>query len=169
MLDKLFHLDRNYLLREAQKHLEPLLLEDFVCRAVRGYQSIHNPLGLLDDTILQISDYEPSKAAAESFQVFYRKLAAIYRFEHGDNQLEFVWDGRSHQEYYSELWRGFFVEQTNKLFLHTPFLKIVLELTVFADQQSDNQMLIYRISDIFREQFHYQVYKRKGVIKLKTA
>ncbi len=169
MLNKLFHLDRNYLLQEAQKHLESRLLEDFVDRAVKGYRSIHNPLGLLDDTILQINNYEPSEAATESFQVFYRKLAAIYRFEHGDNQLEFIWDGRSHQEYYCELWREFFVKQTNRLFLHTPFLKIVLELTVFADQQSDNQMLIYRMSDIFREQFHYQVYKRKGVIKLKIA
>lgn len=169
MAEKLFHLDRNYLLQEAQRQLKAELLEDFVIRAIAGYQAIHNPLGLIDDTVIQIQAYRPSSEQLEAFDVFYKKLAAIYRYEHGDNQLEFVWDGRSHQEYYGEQWSQFFIEQTNKLFLHTPFLKIVLELTVFAHQLTDNQMLIYRISSVFREQFNYQVYKRKGVRKLRIA
>lgn len=169
MAEKLFHLDRNYLLQEAQSELQIALLEDFVRRAVTGYQAIHNPLGLIDDTVAQINTYSPSKDQLVPFEVFYKKLAAIYRYEYGNNQLEFVWDGRSHQEYYAELWSEFFVQQTNKLFLHTTFLKIVLELTVFSHQLSDNQMLIYRISSVFREQFNYQVYKRKGVRKLRIA
>ena len=169
MVEKLFHLDRNYLLQAAQREMQIELLDAFVKRAITGYQSIHNPLGLIDDTVAQISAYQPSRDQLSPFEVFYKKLAAIYRYEYGDNQLEFVWDGRSHQEYYCELWSAFFIEQTDKLFLHTPFLKIVLELTVFAHQLSDNQMLIYRISSVFREQFSYQVYKRKGVRKLRIA
>ena len=169
MAEKLFHLDRNYLLQEAQRQLKTELLKDFALRAINGYQVIHNPLGLVDDTVIQIKTYEPSSKQLEAFEVFYKKLAAIYRYEYGDNQLEIVWDGRSHQEYYGELWSAFFIQQTNKLFLHTPFLKIVLELTVFAHQLTDNQMLIYRISSVFREQFNYQVYKRKGVRKLRIA
>lgn len=169
MVEKLFHLDRNYLLQEAQRELQGSLLQDFVKRAISAYQTIHNPLGLVDDTVTQINAYQPSIDELDSFEVFYKKLAAIYRYEHGHNQLEFVWDGRSHQEYYGELWTAFFVEQTNKLFLNTPFLKIVLELTVFSHQLMDNQMLIYRISSLFREHFNYQVYKRKGVRKLRIA
>jgi hypothetical protein len=169
MAEKLFHLDRNYLLQEAQRQLKSQLLQGFVVRAIAGYQAIHNPLGLVDDTVVQIKAYKPSLVQLKAFEVFYKKLAAIYRFEHGDNQLEFVWDGRTHQEYYGERWSEFFIHQTNKLFLHTPFLKIVLELTVFSHQLTDNRMLIYRISSVFREQFNYQVYKRKGVRKLRIA
>lgn len=169
MAERLFHLDRNYLLQEAQKELQFSLLQDFVTRAISGYQTIHNPLGLVDDTVAQINAYKPAGDQLESFDVFYKKLAAIYRYEYGDNQLEFIWDGRTHQEYYGELWTAFFLEQTNKLFQHTPFLKIVLELTVFSHQLMDNQMLIYRISSLFREHFNYQVFKRKGVRKLSIA
>ena len=169
MAEKLFHLDRNYLLQEAQRQLEETLLTDFIKRAIQGYQAIHNPLGLIDDTVEQLKAYQPTRIELKAFHVFYRKLAAVYRYEYGDNQLEIVWDGRTHQEYYGEQWMGFFVKQTNKLFLHTPFLKIVLELTVFSHQLTDNQMLIYRISSVFREQFNYQVYKRKGVQKLRIA
>lgn len=168
MDQRFFKLDKNYLLKEAQRASEDHLLVNLVERAVQFYNVIHNPLGLEDDTTLAIKAYRPLPPM-EDFQLFYTKLAAIYRYFHGHTQLEFIWDGRSHLQYYEDEWKEFFVHETNKMFVNTPLLKIVLELTVFAKTLSNNNMLVYRLSSIIKEHFNVQVYKRKGLRAMKIA
>lgn len=168
MKQKFFHLDKNYLLKEAQVISEYDLLVDMIERAAKYYNAIHNPLGLEDDTIRKIKAYTATPPMAD-FHYFYTKLAAIYRFFHGETQLGFVWDGRTHVEYYQDEWRTFFVQETEKMFGNNSFLKILLELTVFAAEHANNIMLVYRLSTFIREHFQVQVYKKKGIRSIKSA
>lgn len=168
MKHKFFSLDKNYLLKEAQLNATDRLLADLVNRAANFYNLHHNPLGIEDDTIKAIKAYRASPPLPD-FEHFYTKMAVIYRYFHGETQLGFIWDGRSHVEYYEELWENFFVTETNKMMQSASFLKIILELTVFASQHQLNSMLVYRFSSFIKEHFQVQVYKKKGLKKLKTA
>ncbi len=168
MKEKLFHLDKNYLLKEAQTSLRKTLLTEFVNRALQQYHILHNPLGLVDTTVAALNQYQLKKDYP-AFHNFYQKIAAIYRFKFGDNQLPILWDGRSHVEYYQDEWSAFFEVETNAMFLQPAFLKMILEIAVFGRKGQNQELMIYRLSGFIREHFNMQVYKKKGVVELKIA
>jgi hypothetical protein len=49
---------------------------------------------------------------------FYQNLAAVYRYKHGETQLEFVWDGRDHSQIYKSEWVAS-IQCVDNPFLHT--------------------------------------------------
>ena len=98
--DKYFEQDKNSILRAAQGFVEPQLLKRWVEVAYKTYMLLENPLGLEDAFIIKlkgIKEYD-----YEFLQELYEILSAIYRYERGNNQLEIIWDGRSHYEVYAE-------------------------------------------------------------------
>lgn len=100
--DKYFDQDKNSILRAAQGFVEPQLLQLWVERALQGYNINENPMGLVDDFILELQSVETFDT--EFLSELYSILSAIYRLKKGDNQLEIIWDGRSHYEVYAEAW-----------------------------------------------------------------
>ena len=85
---KLFTLDKNYLLKEAQLQLKNQLLQELVSKVRKTYLKEYNPLGLMDEIIRTILDAENPRLGC--LYNFYYELAGIYRYKFGENQLEFI-------------------------------------------------------------------------------
>jgi len=100
----------------------------------------------------------------KSLNFFYNKLSTIYRYNHGEVQLSFLWDGTSHEEYYRNRWKSFFKRETNRMSQNLSFLKSVLYLTIFSNNVDEKAEIQYRVSTFLRKDFNIQVFKRKGVV-----
>jgi len=97
-----FDQDKNYLLKEAQSLSKEVLLEKWVLQSVESYIQLHNPLGLVDDFIRRLGHV--THYDTEVIDNIYDLIAAGYRLKYASNQLEFLWDGRSHLAAYREQW-----------------------------------------------------------------
>src|SRR5690606_22891344 len=107
MIDKLFPLDKNYILRQAQFVLEEQLMDQMICELKRSYTCLYNPLQLMDQTYSKILD--TFEFPTERVRLIYRQLCGIYRFKNKDNQLELLFDGRSHFDKFTEEWGTGFI------------------------------------------------------------
>ena len=93
---------------------------------------------------------------------FYKKISAIYRYNYGEVQLSFLWDGSSHNEFYKKRWIDFFKKEVLIMIEKNVFLKTLLSLTIL---QNDNLSLHqYNLSSFIRKKFKMQVFKKKGVV-----
>lgn len=110
---KYFPSDKNYLLKTVQAFSKEALLQEWTKQAYDGYMRNENPMGLEDDFTLYIKT--EIKKGISILEEPYDLLAAIYRYKYGDNQLSFLWDGRTHMEYYDELWRDTYLDWTRKV------------------------------------------------------
>jgi len=167
VIRKFFPLDKNYLLKEAQSGLQDTLLTQLLEKVKHHYQLIHNPLGLNDSFSRQINDFQPQ--SLEPLHTFYQNLAAVYRYKHGDNQLEFVWDGRGHQEKYQLEWTSVFEEWTNDFCRHELFLQAVLDLTVFLPDNRQAQLTESRMNHFIHKHFEVKFHKSRGIVLMKVA
>lgn len=161
--DKYFPQDKNTILRAAQGFIEPQLLHLWVKKALEVYKQLENPLGLVDDFILElekITEFDTSLLSE-----IYEIMSAIYRFKRGNNQLEFIWDGRSHYEVYAENWKRDFEESiasiTESPEVYRPIMK-----SCILKQPTNHRMLFYAIRRIVLQQAQVQVGRNK---MLKTA
>src|SRR5690554_2771816 len=102
MPQKLFPLDKNYIFRHAQCALESRLVELMVEELRQSYTVWYNPLCLVDDTYAHILNKK--KYPLNRIKIIYAQLCGIYRYRYCGNQLELLFDGRSHQEKYQEDW-----------------------------------------------------------------
>ena len=172
MLRKFFPLDKNYLLEEAQLQLREELLRYLIEKVKDSFELRHNPLGLVDSFSLQIRKYQTS--SVESLNRFYEGLAAVYRLKCGDNQLEFIWDGRDHLEKYKTDWIAFFKESTDRFCKQELFVQAVLDLTVFqTSSQEDNTKHLHlaenRMTHFMAQEFQVKFLKNRGTIRLEVA
>lgn len=163
---KFFPLDKNYILKEAQETTKEQLLSDLVEKVRYTYLSLHNPLGLEDDPILKIKKYQLHNT--EQLENFYQALAGIYRFKFGNNQLELLFDGRSHYEKYQDEWREMFGLWTKSFCLHENFLKAVLEATVFLED-SNNVLIENRMKTFITRYFELKISKQRGLPAFRIA
>jgi len=129
VIRKFFPLDKNYLLEEAQLSLQDFLLTNLIERVKAAHQHIHNPLDLNDAFSNQIKTYVAR--TLKPLHAFYQNLAAVYRFKHGDNQLQFLWDGSNHLEVYKTEWAQTFRQWTDEFCQRELFIQAVLDLSVF--------------------------------------
>ena len=82
---------------------------------------------------------------------FYKKISAIYRYNYGEVQLSFLWDGSSHNEFYKKRWIDFFKKEVLIMIEKNVFLKTLLSLTIL---QNDNLSLHqYNLSSFIRKKF----------------
>lgn len=110
---KYFPADKNHLLKTVQAFSKDVLLEIWTRNAFEGFMMVENPLGLEDSFTQSIrNDIIKGKDILDEV---YDLLAAVYRFRYGSNQLTFMWDGRTHMEFYDQEWRDCFEEWTKKL------------------------------------------------------
>jgi hypothetical protein len=167
VIRKFFPLDKNYLLEEAQLSLQDALLSQLIERVKQEYQFIHNPLGLDDSFSLQIKLFETHNF--KPLHSFYQNLAAVYRYKYGDNQLEFVWDGRDHQEKYQHEWTMAFEQWTNDFCKHELFLQAVLDLTVFLPENRHAHLAESRMNHFILKHFEVKFHKSRGLVEMRVA
>ncbi len=118
-------------MKEAQSLSKEVLLEKWVLNAIEGYMITNNPLGLVDSFIAKLSKITTYELSF--LRPTYDYLAAAYRYYYATNQLEFVWDGRSHLVKYTEEWETQFNHWTYGLALQDPINRSLLKACVLRD------------------------------------
>ena len=167
MIQKLFPLDKNYILRQAQSILEEQMLEVMVFELKKSYTQLYNPLMLMDETFAKILDtYEYPK---DRLRMIYRQLCGIYRFKNRDNQLELLFDGRTHLEKFQEDWSRQLLEWVHELGYHEQYVKTMLRMTLLFDTESRSEWSENHCKFFINEYFELKIIKRKGELKLKSA
>jgi hypothetical protein len=156
---KFFPSDKNYLLEEAQLSLRDALLGSLVDRVKSEYEARYNPLGLCDQFIQKIRNYN-----AEDLKPlcgFYDTLAGVYRYKFGETQLQFIWDGADHSVKYKTEWAEFFNKQVNTFCNNELFIRAVLDQTVFNNY---SQLAENRMNNFMLQTFEIKL--RNGIIKV---
>ncbi|MBN7814799.1 hypothetical protein [Algoriphagus pacificus] len=167
MIQKLFPLDKNYILRQAQSVLEEELIDRMIFELKRSYTLLYNPLRLMDETFAQILDnYEFPR---ERVRMIYRQLSGIYRFKHGDNQLELLFDGRTHFEKFQEDWSAAFVSYVQDLGIYEQYVKTMLRMTLLYDTETRAEWAENHCKAFINQHFACKVVKRQGELRLKIG
>lgn len=162
MIKKFFPLDKNYLLEQAQLKCRETLLMALIEQSKSAYEQKINPLGLVDSFTAKIRNTEP-KNLPLLFNL-YDQLAAIYRFKFGDNQLEFLWDGTDHLNYYKQSWTSRFQEWTQAFCQHELFIQTILDLTVFLSAEDLPQLWESRLNHFIAKHLEVKFHKTKGIL-----
>ena len=167
MIQKLFPLDKNYILRQAQSVLEEELIDRMIFELKRSYTLLYNPLRLMDETFAQILDtYEFPR---ERVRMIYRQLSGIYRYKHGDNQLELLFDGRTHFEKFQEDWSAAFVSYVQDLGIYEQYVKTMLRMTLLYDTETRAEWAENHCKAFINQHFACKVVKRQGELRLKIG
>lgn len=164
MIRRLFPSDKNYLMVQAQESQKEKLLDYLVNYSKSFYLEQHNPLGLIDDTILEILDAK--SYPIEAFDEFYYDLAAIYRFKYNEVQLEFLFDGSTHYDKYSKEWVEFFNQHIYAFCNNRFFLRAILDISVFHNKDRVAQLAGDRLKYFLENFYSMKVYKYRGIMEL---
>jgi hypothetical protein len=164
---KLFPSDKNYILREVQISSRKSLLRYLASYTKAYYLSHHNPLGIQDETVRRIN---ASKGfPLQAFDGFYHDLSALYRFMHGEVQLEFLFDGSSHWQKYEEDWVTFFKKSVQIYCSNRFFIRAVLDIVVFHSHDRVASLAGDRLKYFLTQEYELKVYKYKGIRRLKVS
>lgn len=164
MIRKLFPSDKNFILNEVQASQQHALLNFLVQHVKQYYHQHYNPLGLVDDTILEIR--KEKKYPMEAFDEFYHDLAAIYRFRYGEVQLEFLFDGTTHYDKYTREWIDFFKKNIYEFCSNRYFVRAVLDIAVFHHHDRVAFLAGIRLKYFLSQYFNLKVYKYRGLMEL---
>lgn len=136
--EKYFTQDKNYLLKTVQAFSKDNLLTNWLQEILNAYSTQHNPMGLEDDFIIELRE----KIDSSKFMLagIYDILAAIYRHDHGDNQLEFQWDGRTHMEVYDADWKAMYLHWIQQLSLIKEIQRPIIKHAV-SDNKTNTEFL----------------------------
>ncbi|MEQ9305891.1 MAG: hypothetical protein RJQ14_18400 [Marinoscillum sp.] len=126
--EKYFPQDKNYLLKSVQAFSKESLLNDWLQQILTSYSLQHNPMGLEDDFIIELK--KKISFGKELLEDNYDLLAAIYRHDHADNQLEIMWDGRSHMEAYDADWKEMYANWIERLSLIKEIQRPIIKFAV---------------------------------------
>ena len=162
MSDKLFKNDKNYILKKVQLNTKKTLINYLILKSIERYELLTNPLGLNDNTSNFIKNFKINNYKKLNF--FFRKISTIYRFNHGEVQLSFLWDGSSHEEFYKNRWTSFFKIEIKRMVKNEKFRKIVLSILILIKKKDEIADLQYNLSTFIRNKYNIQVFKRKGVV-----
>lgn len=167
MIQKLFPLDKNYILRQAQSVLEEELIDRMIFELKRSYTLLYNPLCLMDPTYERILD--TFDFPRDRVKMIYRQLCGIYRYKHGDNQLEFLFDGRTHFEKFQEDWSEALIHYVQRLGNHEQYVKTLLRMTILFDTESRAEWAENHCKAFINQFFELKVVKRQGELRLKVG
>lgn len=121
-------------------------------------------MGLEDSTTKKIREFKLKDNS--SLEGIYENIAAIYRYQYGDSQLEIIWDGKSHHEKFSEDWSNSYEEWITELCQNRSFVKGILHLTVFSEQKKNNFFVENSLKAIINEYFDLKVLTKNGIKKV---
>ena len=160
---KWFPMDKNYVLKAVQAEVQDEMLAWTSDYARSFYLQYFNPLGLVDDTVQQVRQAEFNRLSL--LYPFYEKMAAIYRYRHGEVQLEMLFDGRSHDEKYRQEWQAAYKQWLTELFVKKLTLKAILAITVF-EQHGEHQLrlLHQRLQSYIEQHFDLRLYVYRGIV-----
>ncbi len=158
---RLFVLDKNYILKQAQRDAQRELLVEMLEEIKASYFEQYNPLQLMDATSEKIAQFQSDhlEILAEGYQI----LAGIFRYQIGDNQLELLFDGSSHYEKYLADWKNTYLAYLKDLCKKRTFLMAALELTVFPCEPDRLGSAQNRLKMAIFDHFELKVYKHKGI------
>lgn len=159
---KFFRSDKNYLLREAQECLRQRLLLFLCSQARHAYQQHFNPLGLLDNTTRRIYTTPPQ---INSLYSLYDALAAIYRYRNSSNQLELLFNGKTHLEQYHLEWSQCFACWCQQLCADPAFVRLLLGITILQPAKSKYSLAEQRLRSMVQEKWGLKVHKRLGILE----
>ena len=162
-----FKFDKNYILKEAQDASSEELLQQMVTFVKQAYLEQNNPLGLVDDTVRLIQG--STCPQTKKLEDFYNILAGIYRFKHGSNQLELLFDGATHFEKYKQDWTTAFENWSREFCKKPTFIRAVLEVTVFYPKHKKGQLAEARMRAFLSQHFALRIHKRQGIMGSKIA
>ncbi len=157
---KYFPQDKNYLLKTVQAFSKEVLISGWADHCYQGYMRNENPMGLEDDFTIHIKS-EIQKGTFILEEV-YELLSAIYRFREGDNQLSFVWDGRTHMEYYDEKWKITFIEWVDELSRKPEIYRAVIKASL-ADGMTNTTFLQASIKRAVLNHFHIRLTRSQKI------
>jgi len=165
---KLFSADKNYILKEVQVRTEDELLVWLIDYVKEYYETFHNPLGLVDNTIETIRAASFNKL--DLFQEFYNDLAGIYRYKHGEIQLAFLFDGDSHYTKYRSEWKVIFMKWVTQLLSNRVIMRAFLEITVFGvTNPKQLELILNRLKLYVENHFQLKIYKYRGIKEVNAA
>lgn len=167
MIHKFFPLDKNYILETAQLIQKDVLVYQMAEAVKSNYLMLHNPMGLIDETILKIQNHRLE--GLSNLEEFYNQLAGVYRYKYGQIQLDLLFDGRDHLEKYKDDWKEQFTLWVNAFCTNSYFLKTILELTVFFDESNNLELPLKRLNNYITKHLDVKIYKYKGVVEMKVA
>ncbi len=167
MIEKIFPLDKNYILRQAQFAMEEELMEQMIYELKRSYTYLYNPLRLMDETYGEILD--SFEYPTDRLRMIYRQLCGIYRFKNKDNQLEILFDGRSHFDAFKEEWEAAFITNVKRLGEHEQYVKTMLRMTILFDTDGRAEWAENHCKHFINEYFDVKVIKTYGELKLKVV
>lgn len=167
MAKKLFPLDKNYILQQAQLAMEKEMMTLILAELKQSFICLFNPLQLKDDTYLQILSQQDFPE--NHLSLIYRQLAGIYRYRYGSNQLEILFDGKTHFEKYQEDWGICLKKWVYTLGQQETYVKTMLRMTLLYDSPSRASFAENRCKSIINEFFGLSIVKRKGDLLMKTG
>lgn len=156
-----FEKDKNVLLKTAQDQIFTHLAHRLVEITIHKYSIYFNPLGLVDDTFQQILDYQYENL--EELEGIYENLCVAYRYKYGDNQLEIIWDGKSHEDKYKEEWGKTFDQWVDDLTENPGIIKGILQLTVFNEAKKNLNFVRNAIKGLINDYFEIKILKKNGI------
>ncbi len=163
--EKYFPQDKNYLLKSVQAFSKEILLDHWLQQVLAAYSMQHNPMGLEDDFIIELKKkITRSRALLEDN---YDILAAIYRHNHADNQLEIMWDGRSHMEAYDSEWKEMYAEWIKKLSLIKDIQRPLIRYVV-SDSDINHTFLRQSIRRAILSHFNLRM-RAQTILRTKAA
>ncbi len=127
------------MLKSVQAFSKEYLMTSWLDTILSAYTIQHNPLGLEDDFTLEIR--EKITLAKPLLEEAYDIVAAIYRLDHGDNQLSFQWDGRTHMEVYDADWKAMFQHWTFELSQIKEIQRPILRYAISANHTNTEFLL----------------------------
>lgn len=162
MIRKFFPLDKNYVLEQAQLLVRQVLLEKLYFCVVKAWSDQYNPLGLDDSISCRLS--RPPAGGYDALHPFYDLLCGVYRFKHGENQLEFLWDGSDHAETYAKVWSVTFENWLTGFCRDETFVQAVLDLTVFLARADCPGLTEARMEHFILKQFGLRRSRTTGMV-----
>ncbi|MFC2125147.1 hypothetical protein ACFLU5_10070, partial [Bacteroidota bacterium] len=100
---------------------------------------------------------------------FYYELCGIYRFKHGENQLEFLFDGTPHLEKFKEDWEQTFLQWIQDFYGHRHFIRAILEGAFLNPTPEAHQHIETRLKHFLEQYFGLRVYAYHGIKEIKVA
>lgn len=167
MIQKLFPLDKNYILRQAQSAKEEELIGLMVTELKKSYTFLYNPLQIMDDTYFRIMN--STEFPVNRIKIIYRQLCGIYRYHNGNNQLEFLFDGRTHFEKFQDDWTLALINYLRQLGQHEQYIKTMLRMTVLYDTEPRALWAENNCKSFINHFFDLKIIKRQGELRLKVS
>jgi len=162
LVRKFFPLDKNYILEQAQFRSKQYLLSSLYQLAARCWTARQNPMGLQDQLSEKVMNY--CSRSLDGLNAYYELTAAVYRFRHGSNQLELIWDGTDTADRYAEEWEHSFLSWSREYCKDPIFFQSILDLTVFLDANKDVRLLSLRMQRFLLSRFELRYSPAKGLI-----